>query len=891
MLLAALLVVATLGSNAGSGASVQPRGCDPALAARTTDAGWGAYRANDLNRADSLFRSARTRCPGTADALTGLGYVALRRNAVPLAIARFDSSLAIAPTQYDALAGRGMAAWRAGRTALARRSFTQALAAQPGDSLSLDYLRRLAPAAATDTTPMPPRPRPAATQVVARTGVRIFEVPDGLGGWRPFWIKAVNVGAALPGRHPSEFPPDDSTYDRWIALSAEMGANTLRTYTIHPPHFYRALARWNRAHPSSPVRLLHGVWTELPPGKDNERYDDAKWKGEFSSEMRRVVDLLHGNANIAPRPGHAAGRYDTDVSEWVLGYIVGREWEPHSVVGYAKLHPTKRAYNGTYISMRSGNAVDAWMAGFCDALVAYSMDRYNTQQPVAYTNWPTLDPLSHPTEATRAEQEAIMRARKEVLPERSREYDNDAIALDATKMHATAAFPAGIFASYHAYPYYPDFMVVDPGYRTARSPEGPSPYFGYLKALVEHHGPMPVVISEYGVPSSRGNAHVTPIGWDHGGHSEQEQATINARLTRDIFAAGAAGAGLFSLIDEWFKKNWLVIDFEKPAERNRLWLNPLDAEQHYGVVAMRPGDSATTIRIDGRGEDWRGRGALYGRSTAAPTVPAARRLDSLHVWSDEAYVYLRLDVGAIDWTTAAYLIGIDSYRSALGDLVLPYTGARSPVGLEFAVDLRGPAASRVLVDHPYNLYRMAPIRGSAPRESLQVYNTPFKTVANSAGRWDSLFVVTNRRRYGRDGTKFPAIGADRNALLFAHQDSTTLADWYADAASGVIEVRIPWGMLHVLDPSSRTVLFGSTSARDPVGVPTDGFRFVVQSYDPRSPGAGGDRLPRADDGAFAPPPLWTWPTWEAPRWHAEVKPLFGAMRSAFNAIPEGGRRP
>ena len=49
--------------------------------------------------------------------------------------------------------------------------------------------------------------------------------------------------------------------------------------------------------------------------------------------------------------------------------------------------------------------------------------------------------------------------------EKSKEYDNDAVGLDALKMHATGAFPAGVFASYHAYPYYPEFMVVDPDTR------------------------------------------------------------------------------------------------------------------------------------------------------------------------------------------------------------------------------------------------------------------------------------------------------------------------------------------------------------------------------------------------------------------------------------------
>jgi len=67
--------------------------------------------------------------------------------------------------------------------------------------------------------------------------------------WRPFYIKGVNLGVALPGRYPSEFPEDSSRYEGWLDSLAAMNANALRVYTILPPTFYRALRSWNRNHP------------------------------------------------------------------------------------------------------------------------------------------------------------------------------------------------------------------------------------------------------------------------------------------------------------------------------------------------------------------------------------------------------------------------------------------------------------------------------------------------------------------------------------------------------------------------------------------------------------------------------------------------------------------
>jgi hypothetical protein len=256
------------------------------------------------------------------------------------------------------------------------------------------------------------------------------------------------------------------------------------------------------------------------------------------------------------------------------------------------------------------------------------------------------------------------------------------------------------------------------------------------------------------------------------------------------------------------------------------------------------------------------------------------------VAQDEAYVYLRLDVGRIDWAHAHYQIGIDTYRRGLGDTRLPHTGSHSPTGLEFVLEIGGPGATQVLVDHPYNPYRPVAIPGSNPPAIQYVYAHPLRTVANDAAQWDSLVVVPNRRRIGRNGQIYPAISYNRNRLLYSAQSENSLADWFADPASGVIEVRLPWGMLQVIDPSTRSVLFGNTAVGEGIGATSDGFRFVVESYDPAKPKGGADHLPRGAPTGFADPPTWTWPTWESPQWHSEIKPVFSAMKRTFAEIPD-----
>jgi len=56
--------------------------------------------------------------------------------------------------------------------------------------------------------------------------------------------------------------------------------------------------------------------------------------------------------------------------------------------------------------------------------------------PMAFVNWPTADPLRHPQEPHPQE---------------------DLVGVDANHVRASAAWPGGTFASFHAYPYYLGF--------------------------------------------------------------------------------------------------------------------------------------------------------------------------------------------------------------------------------------------------------------------------------------------------------------------------------------------------------------------------------------------------------------------------------------------------
>jgi len=809
--------------------------------------------------------------PDDADAHVSAGFAALRLDRVREASDHFRRALDRAPGYPDASYGLGLCLLRQGRNMEGRVQLEKALALEPSRAdlkEAVDRARLLAP---DPPPPMVPLVLPKHLQMPARVTGRKIEVATADGGWRPFFIKGINLGAALPGKYPSQFP-DKATYAGWIGEMAELGVNAIRVYTIHPPGFYEALAEHN-AKAAKPIWLIHGVWTELPPEDD---FRNEGWWSQWRVEMRKVVDLLHGRIDIEAEPGHASGAYRADVSKWTLAIILGREWEPYSAEAYNALHPGLSDYRGRFLAVKQGNATEVFMTIAMDYFLDYEFDTYHAQRPLAYTNWPTLDPLTHPTESTKDEE--LEWRRKLGLPlgkSQIREYDNDALGLDMEKMDVLPPCKAGVFASYHAYPYYPDFINLDPDYGKGRDGEGPDNYFAYLQDLVRHHRKYPVVISEFGVPSSRLVAHWQAQGMTHGGQNEREQGEQDARLFRNIHDSGCAGGMLFAWIDEWFKKNWLVIEYEVPLDRKPLWYNVQDAEENYGLIGYRPGSPGPAISIDGKADDW----------GAVPDYLSGPDL-KLKVLADEGWLHLGLFFkGPVpDWAREGFAVGIDTHDAKLGDHLLPWgLDLHSQAGLECLVRFQG-SQSALYVDAPYDLF-------------THRLDRPIRSVDNEAGAFLMPRTESNRFRIGRDGTRFPGHQQEIGWLRRGTQDRTNPAfdsrsEWLEGDAGGgwsFLEARLPWGLLNVTDPSSRRVIRDTVPPGDEVGtVVTEGFRLCLVRFKAESQGrlVPVSSLPEAQAGSLPMPPLFTWPTWEQPMYHRFRKQSFDLIKTCLHSLPD-----
>ena len=644
--------------------------------------------------------------------------------------------------------------------------------------------------------------------------------------FQPIFIKGMNIGVGLPGTQPGELAPTEADYDRWFAMMSEMGINTIRLYTLHYPRFYKRLHFWNVTHPEKPIYVFHGIWLD----EENPTKNLHDMQSGYDDNIVETIECVHGNNYVFERKGRAHGEYETDISPWVIGWLVGREVFPDEVETTNALPGARSSYHGGYVSLPNGAETDVWWAERIDKIAAYEASHYNVYRPISVSSWPTLDPLHHPTEGRGASEDS------EQL---------DLAGLDTSK------FPAGYFASYHAYPYYPDWMNEDPSYVGERDAWGPNSYFGYLKALRAHYFPKPLVVAEVGVPSSWGNAHFSQSGMSHGGQDEVQQGKDDVRLFHNAYDADTGGAILFAWVDEWWKRTWIVDELALPRERYKLWHNVTSPEQNFGLLKFE---------LDPPSFDM-----------FAPTVSAGR-VAEVRAAADAEFFHLKITLRSPLAEGETMTIGYDTYADDRGESVLP-NGKKTSQRSELALVVTRKSAE-LMVMEAYDQFAVWHDTQSGWHNKTEGHlpeGRPYRSIPSDGGKWNLVRWQNNSEHGSDDGVyKFPATVQEIGKMRVreaAEQETGQSVVVFDDAT---ITIRVPWTLLQVTDPSELRVLDDDPSTRPRETTITEGFRIAVS----------------LDDELVETPRL-RWPGWETVPPYKEAKKLaYAIFAEGLRAIPD-----
>ncbi len=569
-----------------------------------------------------------------------------------------------------------------------------------------------------------------------------------------FYIKGVNIGLTQAKTSAEYCEISYDTFVEWFDMISDMGANTVRVFTAMNPEFYRALYDYNISNPKKQIFFIQGIWfPENMMYSYNDAFDeDMMIINAFEKSSKEIVDIVHGSSNYTRYGHYYPAIYDKDVSKYLVGYILGLEYPSEFVSNTNENHRNESNYDGEYLKTTDNStAFESFLCRIGDNLIKYETEHFECQTPISFLNWQPLDVLSHSSEPYHDE--------------------CDSVQINTENIVGKSEYFPGLFAAFDVYPYYPEFMNHQKEYV-----EADDNFKAYLEDLKKQYS-VPLLIAEYGVPSSRNMAHSGINGYNQGYLTEDEQGALNALMTDSIARSGCCGGLLFEWQDEWFKRTWNVVNYY--SEDSVRTHNMASAEQSYGLLSYYYSE----IYPDGDTSEWNEEMGI-GESRIC-------------VKYDSDYMNMLITLpDNFDFENDVYYIPISITEQ--GSSYINNTDITFSTPVDYILIINGKSNTRILCD-AYNdvfYYKYAVLRGVFENDkkvmfskNSGLYNKIYTYISNEMYLPDEdltiepQYIETGIMKYG-----------DANPT---HEDFDSLADFCL--CGNKIEIRIPYYLIGIMN--------------------------------------------------------------------------------------------
>ena len=596
------------------------------------------------------------------------------------------------------------------------------------------------------------------------------------GNWTDFEIKGVNMGNGYPGTFPNDKSITEETYERWFQEIGEMNANTVRVYQLQSPEFYAALSKYNEEHDKK-VYLIQTVDFPERMMYSEESLFDSDAEEELFTSARNTVDALHGDRISFDQEKLAMNFYTYDVSDYVLGYILGIEWDDTFVEYVSVTNKERHHYEGAYVkTSNQASAFETFLSEWGDEIVEYEGEKYHMQHLLSFGNWAETDPFVN-----------------EIKVENRRDLE---VLVDIQHILPSEKMKTGIFASYNIYPYYPLFLQYGPYTKYIDDEGNANPYRKYLMELVEYHS-YPVVISEYGTPSSRSVAH-EDLWRDipHGGLNEEEQANAIVTLYTDIKKAGCAGSMVFSWQDEWYKRAWNEMTLSD-ADGRSSWSNVQSSEQFFGLLSFDPGKEKDAVYPDGNIKEWTKDDQIIKKGSTTVSMKQDEKylhimVEGLSEQENQDYISLALDITP--------KLG----KTSVGELTFDHP-------MDFIIRIGKDGNSALYIDEDYDMLAYS-IFGVFYDNSVGGLEELTESMEGHATKlpYSGQFSIVARADNGTYGMMATETEINEVGILKEGNGNPKSASFDSNAdyclGENLVEIRIPWQLLNFTDPSRAMVI-------------------------------------------------------------------------------------
>lgn len=614
----------------------------------------------------------------------------------------------------------------------------------------------------------------ATVTVQAKTIGKTIYIKNQEREYEPFIVKGVDLDSSTAGHYATDYAVDRKTWLKWFAQIQEMGANTIRIYTIYNDTFYNAFYEYNSGR-DDPLYLLQGL--QVSGYANNSRQDaySRDFYGTLKEDSMDVVDVVHGRKNIALGRMRGSGNYRKDVSPWVLGYILGNEWNAGTIAYTNHKGSYTTSYEGKYFRTDADStAFEAMLAKIMDDMVSYESKKYKTQRLISFNNDPQNDPFVY----------------EEFYGKQLGKYN----CLDAENILSTEELGSGYFASYRLYKFCPGFVKYFSVEQKAKL-SGILPnlnqeffYEGYTQLLACYHS-MPVVITGYGFSSARGTDDMD------GPLTEEEQGQALASTYEDIVKSGCSGAVISTWQDGWERRTWNTSYAVDLTEAYR-WQDIQTNGQGYGLLSFDPGEKESASYVDRDSSEWEEKDRVL--KSGGITLSARY---------DERSLYLLIEKEGLTEQTPLY-IPIDttpksgSTRSQSSELAFEREA-------DFLLCLAGRYDSRLLVQARYESLRenyLMQITGIDPFVSFPEKDSPEFVPIRMICKDNKMLSEDMTSDEVRVANLFDTY--ETGKLIFGNGNPDSINyNSLADFCYGhdTLEIHIPWQLLNFSNPSDMEI--------------------------------------------------------------------------------------
>lgn len=678
--------------------------------------------------------------------------------------------------------------------------------------------------------------------------------------WNEFKISGINVDAAKPGAYPTNNAVSKYDYLRWFKYIADLNVNCIRVSDLMSESFYEALQIFNEEN-EKPLYLLQGIYFDEVDLRNGDDFYDKEVRKKFEHRIKLVISAVHGRP-YKIIPDDSTQIYKWDISDYVIGYTLGVDWAPHDIIYTDTMNETN-FYNGKYFkTTENGTVFEAYLASLADFAVDYEVDQFREQKLISF-----IGSAYNLIRSKDNEGDAIIKPIDQVsidgiVNDIGREQDPNIISndqgatpqvknyLDVENIKGTDKLKTGLFVSYNIYP------------ETNSLLDYSGDIGAYVKRINDYHT-VPVVVSEYGVPSSRLAAGFIN-GSEKGYLTEKEQGYAFIELHKELSKVDLGGSFIFEWQDSWYKSSWNTTD-DKILDRATYWSDTETYSQWFGLMAFDPGKDESICYPDETINEWEN-GAVLSKEDNL----------SLSVKSDERYMYfmVKSEDGSSLKDKKIY-IDLDVTPKSGSNKAAQY-GLEFEEDVDFIININGEGASDIKVQKYYSAYDF---KEDIPRLRLRP-NTV--SLEKNMDEFVPIKAYTKQRIYIESRDEFLEKEAYETGKLTygignpkGGKAYNSAADYYI--GKDYIEVRIPWALMNFMDPSTKKVKgdFYENFNVLPISIDDVGIGLTVKDK-------SGNIQKRLKSKRY------NWSDWNLPEYHERLKESYYIYKDYINSIENRG---